>query len=73
MACSQRRIYAYCYVEILDVDDNIVVSDFGNAIRYQNAAGSLASTSIPVPKGYKVKIVAADGVSLCAFYPMKGV
>lgn len=73
VSCSTSNAYVFCIVDILDGNNNIVIPGIGNMVRYQNASGSVASFSIPLPKGYKVKISEVAGVNQCAFYPLKGV
>ena len=72
ISCNAANAYVYCYLQILDSTNKVVVGTFGNAIRYSSGQDSLASSSVPIPKGYKVKIVEVQGATLCKFFPLKG-
>lgn len=64
---------SFIYVQVLDVNDNVVIDRIGNYSAARSGDYAVCEICLPVPKAYKIKVKENANVNMCAFYPMKGV
>jgi hypothetical protein len=70
--CSVSGSKADLTVNLYD-ENGVQISEVGNRYISSSGTAAFASASIPVPKGYAVKLAAADNLKYSALYPLKGV